>query len=348
MFARRIGSLLFVETINMKGGENMRALFLVVALVILPASASPSTWYILPDGTGDAPTIQAGVDSSSVGDTVLVAPGTYYENVFSTVQDLVLISESGPNQTTIDGGGAGRCVYVEDCSLVEGFTIQNGNDPYGGGVLLYGSGELVDLVVIQNVAEQGGGVLIMSKLGHPNGMRECLIAGNTASVEGGGIYAASGGDFSDVTIRNCTVDNNGAPAGGNIYCSAEPTLWGWIEVSNCISSNSQQGEGIYLTCELLVSGVICCDVWNNAGGSYGGHYAYPDPTGTNGNICVDPQFCDPGLADYSLEGTSPCLPGNHPDGADCGLIGAYGAGCTPTAVDPPVRATWGSIKAKYE
>jgi hypothetical protein len=33
------------------------------------------------------------------------------------------------------------------------------------------------------------------------------------------------------------------------------------------------------------------------------------------------------LEDYRLEPGSPCLPGNHPYGYDCGLIGAHGIGC---------------------
>jgi hypothetical protein len=84
-------------------------------------------------------------------------------------------------------------------------------------------------------------------------------------------------------------------------------------------------------------------VWGNIGGNFGG--VLIDFTGIDGNISVDPQFCDPDLDDYTLCEISPCLPGNHPDGWNCGLIGKYGVGCGPSAVE---RTTWGRLKAMYK
>jgi hypothetical protein len=40
------------------------------------------------------------------------------------------------------------------------------------------------------------------------------------------------------------------------------------------------------------------------------------------------------------------LPGNHPDGYDCGLIGALGQGCI-CGPSPTVGTTWGAIKSIY-
>ena len=56
----------------------MRLLILSFMLSLFwPIGAFSRTWYVRNDGTGDAPTIQAAVDSASSGDTVLVGPGTY-------------------------------------------------------------------------------------------------------------------------------------------------------------------------------------------------------------------------------------------------------------------------------
>jgi hypothetical protein len=71
----------------------------------------------------------------------------------------------------------------------------------------------------------------------------------------------------------------------------------------------------------------------------------PDQTGINGNISIDPQFCGaPDSGNYLLQADSPCAPGNHPDGYNCGQIGAKGVGCTNTPVS---TATWGSLKALF-
>jgi hypothetical protein len=111
----------------------------VASLFTFTIEAAARTWYIKADGTGDAPTIQAGVDASSPGDVILVAAGTYAAT--STVdiagtptivcvaigKDVSVVSESGPSLTTIGNATARVALYVHDTGSaveVSGFRLQ--------------------------------------------------------------------------------------------------------------------------------------------------------------------------------------------------------------------------------
>ncbi len=61
------------------------------------------------------------------------------------------------------------------------------------------------------------------------------------------------------------------------------------------------------------------------------------------NFNLDPLFC--GNGSYYLNETSPCAPGNHPNGNNCGLIGPLPVGCGPVTVRP---MSWGAIKILYD
>ena len=86
----------------------------------------------------------------------------------------------------------------------------------------------------------------------------------------------------------------------------------------------------------------CSDLYGNAGGDWVGCIA--DQYGVNGNLSADPTFCDRNSGNFMLCENSPCAPGHHPQGEDCGLIGAFGVGCGPTAVE---YTTWGRIKSMF-
>ena len=75
---------------------------------------------------GDFPTINGGLTSADYGDTVLVSPGRYYENV-TLVQGVTLL---GTNQLEciIDGMRRGPTVYAVTGSEIGRFTITNGID----------------------------------------------------------------------------------------------------------------------------------------------------------------------------------------------------------------------------
>jgi hypothetical protein len=105
----------------------VRLLFRVLAawaLVTLPEGVAARTWYIKADGTGDAPTIQAGVDSAVAGDVVLVGAGTYEIEAPVRLKDgITVMSESGPYETRITRAPSGNPAYGFRCTNISGAGV---------------------------------------------------------------------------------------------------------------------------------------------------------------------------------------------------------------------------------
>ena len=187
---------------------------------------------------GDCPTIQAGIDSSSNGDTVLVQPGTYVENLNFNGHNIVIGSlflttgdTSFISTTIIDGDSAGSVVTFESGetvnSVIEGFTITNGSgtyfDPYweygGGGIYCNGSAPTIQHnIVTGNTANNGGGIGVVYT--SPVVIKHNIIFENSANVTpgriggGGGIAIAYN---SDAEVSHNDIYNNfSGKAGGGI------------------------------------------------------------------------------------------------------------------------------------
>ena len=113
----------------------LNSLLFLYFFFCLETLSSQKTIYV----PADLPTIQEALDSADLYDTVLVAQGTYFENlVWPAAKDLHLISEEGPETTIIDGSDTGRVVemgLLTEASLFEGFTLQNGfSIDHGAGI----------------------------------------------------------------------------------------------------------------------------------------------------------------------------------------------------------------------
>ena len=82
-----------------------QAVFLLTALLAEPGVGHATVIHVLPDGSGDAPTIAAAFTIAALGDTVSLGPGTYFEFDL-VVPGVTLLSDTGdPATTTIDAGG---------------------------------------------------------------------------------------------------------------------------------------------------------------------------------------------------------------------------------------------------
>ena len=88
----------------------------------------------------DYSTIQSAINASQTGDTVSVAPGTYFENLSIDTKEITLVSTGGASSTILDGSHLGPVLKITNTpstrSLVSGFTIQNGSPLSSNGASL--------------------------------------------------------------------------------------------------------------------------------------------------------------------------------------------------------------------
>ena len=211
-----------------------RYLLLASILVLLPTVSSARTWYILPGGSGDAPTIQEGINRADVGDTVLVGPGTYYENIEFMGRDIVLKSEMGPEVTTIDGSREEDSVVKiwkgeTGAAVLEGFTMAGGRgwplgptEHYGGAILCLDSSPMIlGNIITGNTIESrgsGAGMQVLSgpaNLSNPQVLNN-VFRGNHSSHNGGALGI---GDSHAEVRYNEFAGNEAADDGGAVYVS---------------------------------------------------------------------------------------------------------------------------------
>ncbi|HNQ43662.1 MAG TPA: hypothetical protein PKI59_04500, partial [Candidatus Cloacimonadota bacterium] len=152
----------------------------------------------------------AAINASAHGDTVLVHPGTYYENISFNGKNITLASLelttgdlSYKYNTILDGGSNGSVVQIrnnESNVIIRGFTVTNGSgfyddvydETYGGGFLIGSIATANDIKIVN-----------------------CIISGNRASA-GGGIQASR----CNLTLSGITIRDNSADAAGGIKYSS--------------------------------------------------------------------------------------------------------------------------------
>ena len=197
----------------------------------------------------DQPTIQAGIDASQDGDTVLIADGTYRgldnKNVNFGGRAIVVRSENGPTACTIDCEGAGQAFRFDSGegrdSVVEGLTMTGGgmarahND--GGAITAVDSDPTIrNCRIVGNHTINGAGGIYMLR---SHGLIDnCEIESNSASFA----YAAGGLKIDHATVTGCVIRANSGGNGGGLQSL------GSALISHCsiVGNNSARGAGIYL------------------------------------------------------------------------------------------------------
>ena len=202
--------------------KNIIKIILILLLCKAGAFAQPIT--VKQDGSGDFENIQAAVDAAAGGDTVLVWPGTYQENVHFTEKDLTLGSLSLTTgdisyawQTIIDGNHSGSCIWIEEVDFAEinGFTLMNGSGSYyaqsGGGFIAFSSYAIVKNCIVMENSTFGLGAGIY--FSHSNGVLSgCIIKNNHSYSFGGGVGILNGELILD-SLNPCSIYSNYARQG---------------------------------------------------------------------------------------------------------------------------------------
>ena len=234
------------------------------------------------------PTIQSAINAASNGDTVVVAPGTYVENINFNGKAIILTSSNGAAATIIDGNHNGTVVtfnHSETLSTVlSGFTIRNGfqNGGFGAGITITSASPTITSNVITGnhsaaaigIYVNGGSPLITDNTITKNDQ----TGAGDGGIGGGGIAVSTG---TPRIIAN-TITNNSVGFGGD---GGGIAVWSSSALvqANVISGNSAYNNGggitVYGTGDHYTGAIVTDNlIVNNSsgsGGSGGGVYVSP-------------------------------------------------------------------------
>jgi hypothetical protein len=286
------------------------------ALIFVVVPTCRAATIRVPD---DQPSIQAGIDAASPGDTVLVACGTYFEHDIMMKSGVCLRSETGQADcATIDAEALGRVMYcnsLDETTTIEGFLLSNGFIVGAGAGVHCSSGSpaFSNCTLKSNLTQNDAWSPAMGGGMHLEGSSPVLVGcefSDNSALYGGGLSCTAG---SSPSLVSCTFSGN---TGGGVHLTESSP-----ELTNCIIAFNTDAEAVH-TFGASSAVLTCCDVFGNELGDWVGCISGQD--GANGNMHQDPLFCDWEQLDLGIAENSPCAAENNPG---CGLVGAHDVTC---------------------
>ena len=289
-------------------------LLILVFLIFFTAVSSAATINV----PSEEPTIQAGIESASSGDTILVAPGTYTEDgnrdIVLSNQTLTILSTDGAENTILDPQGSTsephRVFDLLSSSggqiIIDGFTFTGGYAPANSGI---------------GDTESAGGAI--SARNSDAIIRNCIFENNTCGMRGGAIYITGGSP----QLINCELRNNNVVFDAGALYLYGPTS---AVVTNCVfkDNSAQRGGALY---SINSSPIFDhCLFANNQASLYGGagvcySSTYPDNSHYVNCTFYGNQAVGLGGAIYSYEGIltlDNCIIAFNPMGVAIGCNGS--------------------------
>jgi len=295
---------------------------LITGFILLPVMAVAATIHI----PADQPTIQAGINAAVNGDTVLVAPGTYAENVYFQGKRVIVKGRGGTDSTTITAASGTRPAVSFTANepkgaVLQGFTVTGGTDS-SGIFCLHSSPTILENTIRDNKGvgtNMGGGINLRNTQGSL--VKANRIFDNHAGTYGAAIHVGDDGvsstqdtiaynviygnvGIADIrvlgTVAGLEVNNNTISV--VTYCGISVEYGGYATVRNNIVFAGTH-SGIRSAGGTILAEYNC--TFDNA-------INYSDFTPGVGNIYQNAMFQNASAHDYRLLSGSPCINAGDP------------------------------------
>ncbi len=324
--------------------RRLTSLLLVGAVLVLCTVAVSATTIHVP---ADQPTIQAGINAATNGDTVSVAAGTYPGDIVFSGKSLALISQDGPSFTTI----AGRISAINNessAARVQGFTVQRtGAEAFDVNSDLQIRGNSIVNSLYGVVVGGGSPDIIGNRFeGHSRAIEAVSSSTTDQLIVDSNVFTSNTSDVlvlqwnGTALIRyNLFHDNHPGTIYSAIYLASSQLSEPSEIANNTIVFNE---NGIVGPMPAVVRNNIIAfnakkGLWDVGGGTtsaynnlFGnGEDAYYLISPGPGDIALDPLFLDAPMRNFMLQSGSPCIDAgdpnpsyNDPDGSrnDMGAI----------------------------
>ncbi len=249
----------------------------------------------------DVSTVQGGIDLALTGDTVLVAPGTYLENLVFPSTQFVLLGDGAPSDVILTPLDVDSMIIV----------LTNGNPPG---------------TVIENFTLKG---CLTNAIWIPSGnlrIANCIFKNNAGPFAGGNWGVVSIKNDASVIVTGCLFYNNrnmcvsfnggkgtilnntmdGNVGGVGVSASDSVTI-----INNIFTNATEVFPGVggwgIVGVGNLNPAVDYNNIFNNVI-----DYGLGFSPGAN-DLMLDPLYAHPALGDFSLLPNSPCIDAGDPD-----------------------------------